>query len=377
MASRNDAIAQLYRTSVPAFVDFAFRELHPGKKLTWHWYLDVIADRVDAVLKGKTKRLVINAPPRTLKTLIATLSLIALYIGRNPQKQVLLITGHPPLTSDLMKRLHRLMGSERYRSLFPNLRLRFAGTTIQTGQGGGLRTATVGQQLSGHGADLVVVDDPLSPSHSADDHLRKEVNSWFDTEVLQRLNNRAEGAMILVMQRVHSSDLSGHLTYGDQKFEFVVLPSIATREEKWFLSDGQFHFRQQGKVLHPDTDTPEQQIELWKQVGSFVYATQYLQCTAGTEDGPMKFLYEPRGDNWTPENWSRRGGLRRITLDRYIWHYAFGKPLPEHANWVSHPPFRSIEEWEAAAAVHTRRMAELERDPSSGASWMRSRPELD
>lgn len=368
--NRNKSIAHLYRTNVEAFVDFAFRELHPGRKLIWRWYLDVIVDRVDAVLKGKCKRLVINAPPRTLKTLIATLALIAMYIGRNPQKQVLLIAGHPSLANDLMKRLRRLMGSARYKSVFPNLRLTFAGTTIRTAHGGGLRIATVGQQLSGHGADLVVVDDPLSPHRASDPDACKETNNWFDYEVLQRLNNRDEGSMVLVMQRVQIGDLSGHLKDASHKFEYVVLPSIATEDEFWVLADGQTHTRLNGEVLHPDTDSREKQAEMWVQSGSFVYATQHLQCTAGTADGPTRLVRESRGDKWTPENWSRRGGFKRITLDDKIRHYAFGLPLPEHATWVPKTQFLSDEEWEAAAAVHTRRMDELRRDPATGESWM-------
>lgn len=358
MASRHENVAQLYRSNLEAFVDFAFRELHPGSKPTWHWYLDVIVDRVDAVLKGKSKRLVINAPPRTLKTLIANLALIAMYIGRNPQKQVLLITGHPPLTSELMKKLARLMGSARYRSIFPNLELRFAGTTIQTPFGGGLRTATVGQQLSGHGADLVVVDDPLSPSHAKDGKACMEVNAWFEAEVIQRLNNRAEGAIVLVMQRVGDRDLAGYLQYGSHEFEYLVLPSIATSDEKWLLADGSYRRRQRGQVLDAATDGPEQQMELWKQLGSYVYATQYLQCKAGTSDGPRQFRWQPRGDDWTPENWSRKGGLGRVTLDSMILHLAFGHQRPERLGWVDHPPFRSDEEWESAARVMVRRQRE-------------------
>ncbi len=375
MVGHHDAIAQLYRTNVEAFVNFAFRELYPGRKLIWRWYLDIIADRVDAVLKGKTKRLVINAPPRTLKTLIATLSLIALHVGRHPNKQVLLIAGHPPLASELMRKLTRLMSSSRYRSLFPNLQLKFAGTTIQTSHGGGVRSATVGQQLSGHGADLIVVDDPLSGYRSTDEGICKEVNDWFDAEVLQRLNNRAEGSLVLIMQRVDGADLAGHLQRSAQKFEYVVLPSVATSEEKWFLSNDKFWFRRQGQVLDKDADSPEQQYALWQQVGDFVYATQYLQCTVGTRNGPKELLREPRGDNWTPENWSRRGGFRHVTVEDRIAHYAFARPLPEHAHWVRETQFLSDDEWEMAAAVHTKRMDELRRDPTTGEKWMKPRSE--
>lgn len=111
MAKRSDAILALYRSDVAAFARFAFTIIHPGQKLTWYWYLDVIADAVEAVLKGRTNRLVINAPPRTLKTLIATLVLIALYLGRNPNKQVLLVVGTSALANEFMKKLCKLMGS--------------------------------------------------------------------------------------------------------------------------------------------------------------------------------------------------------------------------------------------------------------------------
>ncbi|WP_457940331.1 hypothetical protein [Mesorhizobium sp. 10J20-29] len=362
MISRNDAVIALYRTDTKAFIKFAFGVLHPGQKLIWHWYLDVIADRVDAVIKGRTNRLIINAPPRTLKTLIATLASIALYLGRDPTKQVLLITGHPALANELMKRLRRLMGSDRYRSIFPHMRLAMAGTTIQTGHGGGVRSVTVGQQLSGHGADLVVIDDPLSPSHAADDHLCQEVNNWVVAEVLQRLNNRDKGAMVLVMQRVRGGDLSGHLESGSEKFESVVLPSIATDDEEWILSDGQCLIRKQGSVLNSAIDSPEKQAELWNQVGDFVYATQYLQDTCGSTNGPRRFLFEPKGPNWTPENSHLRGGLYRLAYQYMIMHRAFGHPLPEHAKWLGHSPL-SLEEWTVMAVANSRRLQELHSAP--------------
>lgn len=182
---------------------------------------------------------------------------------------------------------------------------------------------------------------------------------FADWRMIGRLNNRADSALVLVMQRVESGDLADHLKHGSHKFEFLVLPSIATSDEKWLLSDGRCLSRRQGQVLHKDTDNADLQAELWEQVGTHVYATQYLQCTAGTADGPRKFLWEPRGDDWTPENWSRKGGLGRVTLVSMISHLAFGHPLPDRAKWVDHPPFRSDDEWEAAAAMMVRRQTEL------------------
>lgn len=257
MASRNELIGRLYRSRFLFFVDFVFRELHPGEKLIRRWYIDLLAGRIEGIAKGRTKRLIVNAPPRTLKSLIANIALAAFVLGRDPTRRILLVLGHQSLASELMMRLHTLMGSSRYRSLFPDVQLRLAGTTIRTLHGGGIRSTIVGQQLSGHGADLIIIDDPLSPSHAQDDKIRSSVNSWCDAEVMQRLNSSANSALVLVMQRVHSSDLAGHLLWRPD-FENVVLPSVATAHEDWGLPDGDWFIRKPGDVLNPDSDSLEQ-----------------------------------------------------------------------------------------------------------------------
>lgn len=99
------------------------------------------------------------------------------------------------------------------------------------------------------------------------------------------------------------------------------------------------------------------------QVGDFVYATQYLQNTCGSENGPMEMRWEPKGPDWSPQNWSLRGGFRRITYEQIILHKAFGQPMPEHARWLRYPPLTEGE-WQAAALEYGRRCAEYERDPT-------------
>jgi hypothetical protein len=354
MPSRSEHIALLYRTHFGSFLDFAFRELHPGQTLRKAWFVDLMADRVESVAKGNLKRLIINAPPRSLKSLIATICLASFVLGRHPDRRILLIFGHESLANEMMQRLRRLVQSHRYRSIFPNVQFQTKQPAITTRHGGQIRSAIVGRPLGGHGADLIVVDDPLSPSRATDVSLREGANSWYDQEVRQRLNNKIDGALVLVMQRVSSSDLSDHLS-ADDAFEKIVLPSIAPRDEEYTLSNGRRFVRRRGQVLDPDHDGIDDQYRLYEQVGAYAYATQYLQNCCGSEDSPPMLLFSPRPDNWTPETDSGRSAFVRRTFQQRILTEIFGHPPHETDNWVHEHPY-TLEEWEAATIVQQREL---------------------
>ena len=74
----------------------------------------------------------------------------------------------------------------------------------------------VGRTMVGRGADVIIIGDPIAPAHVHAAPRRTLVNTWFDAEVLQRLNDKAKGAVIIVMQRLHHDDLCGHLLRGAQ-----------------------------------------------------------------------------------------------------------------------------------------------------------------
>lgn len=136
MAGRAEQIARIYRTHFESFIDFAFRQLHPNQKLRKVWHIKLLADRVGTVAKGETKRLIINAPPRSLKSFIGTICLASFVLGRDPAKRIVLIFGHDTLANEMMKRLHDLMQSARYKSIFTRLQCKVAQTTISTQYGG-------------------------------------------------------------------------------------------------------------------------------------------------------------------------------------------------------------------------------------------------
>lgn len=203
--------ARLFRGNFRAFINFAFREIHAGKSLSQNWHIDVLADQLEQLRLGTNKRLIVNIPPRSLKSFCGSVSYPAFLLGRDPRMQIMLIAGTRALAKELSEKLLRLMSSTRYRALFPHMRLRPETGSIQTGHGGFVSFAVVGQQLSGRGADLIIVDDPLSPARAIVSADRDKVNSWFDGEILTRMNDRTDGQIMVLMQRVHPGDLSGHL----------------------------------------------------------------------------------------------------------------------------------------------------------------------
>ena len=91
----------------------------------------------------------------------------------------------------------------------------------------GCRIATsVGGVLTGRGADLIVIDDPLKPEEALSDRHRQSANEWYDHTLYSRLNDKARSAVVLVMHRLHEDDLTGHVL-AQEKWEVVRFPAIA------------------------------------------------------------------------------------------------------------------------------------------------------
>lgn len=96
-----EQIKALYRCRFDAFLRFAYRELHPNQPLIETWHIDVLAEHLDRVARGEIKRLIINLPPRMLKSHAASVALPVWLLGRDPTKTILSIAGTKELAQDL------------------------------------------------------------------------------------------------------------------------------------------------------------------------------------------------------------------------------------------------------------------------------------
>ena len=141
----------------------------------------------------------------------------------------------------------------------------------------GYRLATsVGGVLTGRGADLIVIDDPMKPQDALSDTKRQAVHHWFDTTLLSRLDDQARGGILLVMQRLHVEDLAGHVL-AKQGWAHLELPAIAEVAAAIPIGPGRVHHRRAGEVLHPARDNLATLQRIQREMGSHAFSAQYQQ----------------------------------------------------------------------------------------------------
>jgi hypothetical protein len=113
--------------------------------------------------------------------------------------------------------------------------------------------------LTGRGADYIIIDDPLKSDEALSETTRNGVNNWFDHTVYSRLNNKQDGRIIIVTQRLHEDDLVGHLLR-QGGWELLKFPAIAEETESHTVENlyGTMRFvRLRGEALHPERESLE------------------------------------------------------------------------------------------------------------------------
>src|ERR1700751_1597962 len=171
-----------------------------------------------------------------------------------------------------------------YRQIFPT-RLAPHRQAVQefitTRQGYRLATST-GGVLTGRGADIILIDDPLKPEEALSDAQRKAANQWYDTTLYSRLNDKRHGAIVIIMQRLHEDDLVGHVL-AQEPWEVLSFPAIAEADEEHRIEtiwEPRCFRRRQGEALHPAREPLEVLDRIRRTIGEYNFAGQYQQSPA-------------------------------------------------------------------------------------------------
>jgi predicted phage terminase large subunit-like protein len=146
----------------------------------------------------------------------------------------------------------------------------------------------VNATLTGLGGDCFIIDDPLKPVDAQSDALRNSLNDWFSNTLMSRLDNKATGVIIVVMQRVHLHDLTGHLLESSSGWEVLSLPAIAEDDEEVPIGENRIHLRRAGEALHPEREPLEVLENLRRELGSDVFAAQYQQSPVPPGGGMIR-----------------------------------------------------------------------------------------
>ena len=158
-----------------------------------------------------------------------------------------------------------------------------------TAQGCWLATS-LGGVLTGRGADIIIIDDPLKPEEALSQTQRQAANDWFDHTLYSRLNDTRTGAIIVIMHRLHEDDLAGHVM-AHEDWDVVRFPAIAEGDEIWALDNelGQFVFtRQHGEALHPERQPLAILDLISRTIGEYNFVGQYQQAPSPQGGGMVK-----------------------------------------------------------------------------------------
>jgi predicted phage terminase large subunit-like protein len=294
--------AAALRQSLSLFIARSFAELNPQTEYLHNWHIDAIADALEGVAPGRVKRLIINVPPRSLKSHCVSIAFVAWLLGRDPSKEIICASYSQDLANKHAMDCRTLMASSFYRNLFPTRlspQRQAVGEFMTTDRGVRLSTS-VGGTLTGRGADLIIIDDPLKPDEAVSETQRRAVNNWYDHTLFSRLNSKNDGCIIIVMQRLHEDDLVGHVLGLGDDWKVLRFPAIAEEDEihRFKTLEGEHTVqRLGGEALHPERESLETLAKIRATQGEYNFAGQYQQAPSPLGGGMVKMewfkTYQP------------------------------------------------------------------------------------
>lgn len=213
-----------------SLIDFTEYTLQSYQAAAHH---QLIAEHLELVERGVIDRLMINMPPRHGKSELASRRFPAWFLGRHPRKSVIAASYNSDLAGDFGRQVRNVVGSREYGRIF-DTRLADdsrAANRWNTAEGGSYVAAGVGTAITGRGADVLLIDDPLKDREEADSEVQRgKVWDWYTSTAYTRL--APKGRIIVIQTRWHEDDLSGRLLVeqakGGDKWTVLDLPAITS-----------------------------------------------------------------------------------------------------------------------------------------------------
>jgi predicted phage terminase large subunit-like protein len=263
------------------FIERAWPVVEPGTRYVHGWHIDAIAEHLEAVTAGEITRLLINVPPGTMKSLAVGVLWPAWEWGprRHPELRYVGAAHAQDLAARDNMRMRRLVKSEWYQRLWPlgiaadqDAKLKFENAAT------GFRAAVAATAMTGHRGDRVLYDDPHSVEGALSDVQRTTVLRVFSETVTTRLNSPERSAIVVVMQRLHEQDLSGHILERELGYVHLCLPMEFEPERRCVTRIG---FRdprtEEGELLFPERFPAEVVAREKRAMGELASAGQFQQ----------------------------------------------------------------------------------------------------
>lgn len=273
-----DCMSSLYEFTKVMF------KARKGVDFMCNWHHEAICNALEKVVTGQTTRLIINIPPRGSKTEIAVVNFIAWATGLFPNSEWIHASYSKRIAANNTYNARELMSHETYSEIFPWIGIRSdssAKDEFRTSHGGVIYATGSEGSITGYGAGgmnksefrgAIIIDDPHKAGEADSDVSRQNVLDWFQTTMESRKNN-PDTPIIVIMQRLHESDLAGWLINdgNGEEWEQLIVPAYDDNHESFW-----------------EEKFPIAMLDRLEKKNPYVFAGQFLQLPAPKEGGTFK-----------------------------------------------------------------------------------------
>jgi len=289
LARNADAIRARCST-LAGFVREAWHVLEPDNPFVHGWHIDAICRHLEAVTEGRITRLLINVPPGSSKSMIVSVLWPAWEWGPKGRRSLRYLTtsyNDAAVVRDTTKS-RDLMLSDWFRGLWPDVVLTRTGEKKLANSDTGTRVSVSFGSLTGQRGDRFIVDDPHSTEGAESEADRLRAARRFIEGGTNRLNDQTKSALVVIMQRLHSDDISGQILKRRMDYVHLMIPMEFEEDRRCKTRIGWIDPRtRDGEILDPKR-FPASAISELKGMGNFAWAGQYQQRPTAREGGMFK-----------------------------------------------------------------------------------------
>lgn len=269
----------LLRNDFLSFALKVFAYLEPTKRLELTLAVEAMAYALQQIVDGRRRRQTIAVPPRSLKSILSSVALPAFLLGREPTMRIICVSYNEGLAAKHSLNCRSVIKSAWYQELFPAMRIdprKDTETYFRTTAGGFRDSTSIGGTLTGLGADLLIIDDPMKSQDALSQARLESVREWYGDTLLSRLDSQTTGAILILMQRLHEEDLIGHVTRNGGWHQ-LSLPAVAEELQIVERTDGKLFIRFPGHALDPVRFSPSALSLAKNDMSARAFAAQFQQ----------------------------------------------------------------------------------------------------
>jgi predicted phage terminase large subunit-like protein len=302
-------IDELARNDFDSFAQCAFPITQPGVKYEWNWHIQCISEHLQAMHRGEIRRLIINLPPRSLKSYLVSQCFPAWVLGKDPTEKFINVSYGLSVVEQNAIRCRAIIDSPMFKRMFPQFKMGSLDRILhfETTMKGHYYADTALSTITGVGCNYMSIDDPLKPMEALSETVRNSTNENIRSTLFNRFDDQRIGKLLMVMQRVHTDDPTGNLLK-DKNIVHLKLPGETKTAIHVRLNNMQWDMPEES-LLFPVRLSREILDQLRVDMSEYHYAGQILQEPVPIGGGEFK-------DSWVQyyEGGSIRPGQMNVVI---------------------------------------------------------------